>query len=307
MDAPEPGGYFSAPHLTLDPCLFDGDTLKPEVRTFITRTIFTAFKDYGLASARRWLHVWVAGSGASYQWGNGDLDILVGADYDRLVRYNSDYAGVDPAAAAAAVNKWLKANVWKMTNSVSFGGSVYEATFYWDAEIGTTIQRIEPYAAYDVMASTWVVRPPQLPHNPAELFDPSWFVAADRDTVMASDFKARFTSASRKFKGATPGTPKYTNAQTEVNTVGAQAKTLFEDIHLGRQAAFAEQGHGYRDYHNFRWQRAKATGTVKALKRIVDVYTGAVDARNAELYGGPITGAQDALRRAELWKSGRGG
>jgi hypothetical protein len=277
------------------------------VRTFITKTIFGAFKDYGLASARRWLHVWVAGSGASYQWGNGDLDILVGADYGRLVKYNTDYAGVDPEAAAAAVNKWLKANVWKMTNQVNFGGSVYEATFYWDANIGTTIQQIEPYAAYDVMSNQWVVRPPQLPHNPAALFDPSWYQMADRDRNMATELLSRFRSANRKLGNAVQGTPKYVNAGAEVSIAGAQAKALFDDIHTGRQAAFAEQGHGYRDVHNFRWQRAKALGTVKDLKKIVDVYTGAVDARNAALYGGPITGAQDALRRAELWKSGRGG
>jgi hypothetical protein len=291
------GGYFSAPRLTLDPALFDGDRLRGEVRAFILNTVRNGLKDFGLSSSARWLHVWLAGSGISYQWGNGDLDILLGVDYGRFTKYNPDYAGVDEEAAAAAVNKWLKKNVWSLTRQVNFSGSIYEATFYWTPHTGYDITQISPYAAYDVRAGSWVVSPPQLPHNPAELFDPSWYAATAADRAQATEMLARYRSASRKYKGAQPGSPQMVNAQTLVNTSRAQAHALMDSIHLGRREAFGEQGHGYRDWHNFRWQRAKATGVIRDLKKIS---AGAsVDPE--------ITGAQEALRRAELWKSGRMG
>lgn len=289
------GGYFAPPRMALDPALFDGDTLRPEVRKFILTTIKSGMKEFGFANPERWLHVWLAGSGVSYQWGNGDLDILIGVDYARFTRANPDYEGVDEEAAANAANRWLKKNVWSLTKQTDLNGSVYEATFYWSPGIGSNIAHIHPYAALDVKSGNWVVRPPQLPHNPAELFSPDWYVAADRDRTHTAEILSRYRSASRKYKSAPPGTPRFVNAQTELNDVRAQAGALWDSIHTGRREAFGEQGHGYRDYHNFRWQRAKATGVVKDLKRITE---------GASVESG-ITSAQEALRRAELWKSGR--
>lgn len=300
------GGYFAAPRLSLDPALFNGDSLRPEVRKFILSTARNALKDYGFDNVARWLHIWLAGSGVSYQWGNGDLDVLMGVDYSRFTRSNPDYSGIDEDSAANSVNKYLKKNVWSMTKQTDFNGSIYEVTFFWNPGIGNNISVIHPYAAYDVQKNSWVVRPPQLPHNPAELFSPDWYQAADADRTLTTELVRRYRSASRKLKNPRPGAAaNQVNANTELYLVNSQASALFDDIHVGRRAAFAEQGHGYRDYHNFRWQRAKATGVIKDLKPIVEAARLSAASRDTELYGEPITGAQEALRRAELWKSGR--
>jgi hypothetical protein len=82
--------------------------------------------------------------------------------------------------------------------------------------------------------------------------------------------------------------------------VGQQAQILWEDIHGGRHQAFQPGGHGYGDFHNFRWQRAKETGVVNSLRAIVGVRKSANEARDTEIYGGPISGADEALTRAAL-------
>lgn len=299
------GGYFSAPSASLDPHLFNGDVLLPDVRAWIIKTIHASIKDYGLANPKRWLSIWITGSGVSYQWGNGDLDIILGVDYTKFSRYNPEYEGVDYAAAANDLNRYLRKNLWKLTSAVNFGGSTYEATFYWDAAAGTDIERIKPYAAYDVLGNNWIVRPIELPASPSDLYSPQWYEAADRDRASADEVLSRYRTFSRQFKNAVPGSPKYHNSGNALNLAKQQARALFDAIHLGRHEAFAEQGHGYRDFHNFRWQRAKATGVVNDLRKVLDesVITDAL--RETQLYGGPISGAEDALRRAELWKGGR--
>lgn len=299
------GGYFSAPSASLDPHLFDGDVLRAEVRSFILKTIYGVIRDYGLANPKRWLSIWITGSGASYQWGNGDLDIILGVDYTKFSRYNPEYAGIDYDAAANDLNRYLKKNLWKLTSAVNFGGSTYEATFYWDAAAGTDIERIKPYAAYDVLSGSWIVPPFKLPASPSELYSPQWYEAADRDRSSADEVLSRYRAFSRQFSNAVPGTPKYHNAGNALNLAKSQAKALFDDIHLGRHQAFAEQGHGYRDFHNFRWQRAKATRVVDDLRKVVDEAKLSDDSRDAVLYGGAISGAEETLRRAELWKGGR--
>lgn len=305
MTEPVPAGYFSAPRMILDPSLFDaGNHLRPEVRKFILSTARGALKDFGFDNVARWLHIWLAGSGVSYQWGNGDLDVLLGVDYSKFTRSNPDYSGVDESAVASAVNTWLKRNVWSLTSRTHLNGSEYEATFYWNPGIGTVIEQIMPYAAFDVQRQEWIVKPPQLPPNPSELFSPSWYTTADNDRTLATELSKRASSASRRLRNATHE-GKRRNLESELAITHSSARALLEAIHMGRRIAFAELGHGYRDYHNFRWQRAKATGVIKDLRRIVDAADALQEHTDSELYGAPIEGAQETLRRAELWKSGR--
>lgn len=300
-------GYFASPSPVLDPHLFTGDILSPEVRSFVTRTTLTAFRDFGLTSVRRWLSIWLTGSGVSYQWGNGDLDVIIGVDYGRFTKANPEFAGVDHGAVAADANKWLKKNVWNLTRSVSFGGSEYEVTFFWAADAGMNVEHIHPYAAYDVLHNKWVIRPPQLPANPMELYSPEWQAATDRDTALAGDISARYKRFSGLFKRAVPTSPGAHNAGHTLNLVAAQARALYNEIHQGRREAFGEQGRGYRDYYNYRHQRAKATGVYDMLRPILAESRKAQREKDTELYGAPITGHQDALRRAALWNSGRAG
>ena len=61
-------GYFSTPANTLDPNIFDGMTLKPEVRHMIISTACKAMTDEGFRKPEEWLGLWITGSGITYQW-----------------------------------------------------------------------------------------------------------------------------------------------------------------------------------------------------------------------------------------------
>jgi hypothetical protein len=302
-------GYFSAPSNTLDPNLFDGDILKPEVRSLITVTACNAMRDEGLKNPGSWLGLWITGSGITYQWdanrGNGDLDVMVGVDYSVFTQYNRKFAGVDEESASAFINGELKAKVWPATSMVTFGTSVYEVTFFWNPGTENDVRNIHPYSAYDVLSNEWVIKPPELPEDPRTLYPVEWFTRADRDRDFTADLLARYNSVSGDFAAAPHGSPGYHNAGARLNIITDQASALWSDIHQGRQLAFKEQGHGYGDWHNFRWQMAKANGVVGGLHDIVAASGEHDKAAETELYGAPIASAQEVLRRAAMWNSGR--
>jgi hypothetical protein len=293
----------------LDPNLFDGETLKPEVRTLIIDTACAAMRDEGLMGAEHWLGLWITGSGITYQWdanrGNGDLDVMVGVDYSSFTQYNRKYAGVDEESASAYVNSELKAKVWPNTAMEQFGTNVYEVTFFWNPGTENDVRNIHPYAAYDVCGNAWVIHPPKLPADPRTLYPQEWFIRADSDREFVVELSDRYNSVSAEFAAAPVGSPGYHSAGARLNLIQDQARALWQDIHAGRQLAFQEQGHGYGDWHNFRWQTAKASGVVARLHDIV-AQAGERDKQaETELYGAPIASAQEVLRRAAMWNSRR--
>lgn len=298
--------YFSAPQDTLDPNLFEGDVLRPAVRDYLIARPFEALSGMGLRHPHRWLHVFLAGSGITYQWaGNTDLDVMLGVDWPEFRECNEGFAHMGEADVAEGVNNTMRLEVWPQTSAVQFGDNIYQVTFYWAHDIGSHIEKIHPYAAYDVEKLSWAAPPPKLPVNPASLYSPEWFTAAQRDTDAATDLAQRYSGFRTEFDSQLAPSPLRHNAGAQLNLIAAQARAMFADIHQGRTEAFGEQGHGYSDWHNFRWQSAKSSGTIDALKQIVHMTHADEELQDQDLYGGKISGAHDALRRAELWKSGR--
>ena len=59
--------YFSAPESDLDPKLFTGTHLNGWVRNGILQLLFD-FLNETYRHPDLWAHVWIAGSGVSYQW-----------------------------------------------------------------------------------------------------------------------------------------------------------------------------------------------------------------------------------------------
>ena len=295
--------YFESPHGRLDPSLFDGTRLRPEVRARLL-----AMLEDGLQSALNmqgmdsWLTAWLAGSGITYQWegGEGDLDVLFGVDMPQFALANPQYQGISEAATADWVNTKLKEVVWPETSHTRFGQRTYEVTFFWNPGTDATITRIKPYAAYDLYHDTWTVRPPELPEDPAKLYPREWYEAADRDTRLAGQIARGAARHSSVLATVDPSSAPGRNASTALERVRAAAKELFDDIHLGRREAFGDQGHGYSDWHNFRWQHAKATGVVTALRALTEEARAADEARETELYGGPIEGPDKILMRDML-------
>jgi hypothetical protein len=296
-------GYLSAPSAMLDPHLFHGETLKHDVHTTITAKLVGFLVDdlhmHGITS---WIKVWLAGSGITYQWnagrGNGDLDVLLGIDRVKFNQANPGYAGAGEDDLAADLNNALKAGLWPQTSAVNFGGQAYEITYFYNSGTGIDIKRIHPYAAYDVLKDAWVVRPPALPQDPASIYPRSWFERADQDSKFADSLVERYHENLRDLQAADPGTPGHINAGAKLNLVTAQARAMFDDIHHGRRIAFQGGGRGYSDEHNFRWQMAKASGTIKGLSEISGIRDRAQEMSDTELYGGPLAGADELVRRA---------
>ena len=304
---PGHSSYFESPHDRLDPNLFDGDRLHPDVRA----RLLTMLEDglnaaLNLSGIEHWLNAWLAGSGITHQWegGEGDLDVLFGVEMAKFVHHNPNFTGIPESAVAEWVNTQLKQHVWPRTSHTRFRDRTYEVTFFWNPGTDNTIENIKPYAAYDLRRDTWVVPPPVLPHDPRSLYPAEWFEAAGRDVDAAGTIISRHDNAASKLASTSPESPDGRNAGAELVRARAAAVALFDDIHVGRRQAFAEQGHGYADWHNFRWQHAKATGVVSALRKLTEEARAASEREDKRLYGGPIDGPDTIITR-EMMRYGR--
>ena len=223
--------------------------------------------DSGLDAIYRWLHAWIAGSGISYQWagdrGNGDLDVLFGIEIAAFMRYNPQFQSWDEATIAEWLNTLLKTTLWERDQRVGFGEGYYEVTYFYNSGTADDITAIHPYAAYDIIKDEWTVRPPQLPEDPRTLYPKLWFDATERDAAEAAVVAHRFDAHMSALHTARPGSAEWHSAGAALNMLTQQAQSLFTDIHTGRRAAFSQDGKGYGDYHNFRWQRGKELGTTR--------------------------------------------
>lgn len=279
--------YFTAPTASLDPNLFDkNERLKPSIRTWLSSTILDELGNK-YHHPTTWLHVWIAGSGASYQWSAardpGDLDILLGVDYVLFREANIMLGGLSDLEIADSINEYLQQGLWTRTANQQVGSSHYEVTWYCNPR-STDIRAIHPYAAYDVLQNTWAVRPIDLPKaGPGEWFPKEFAAAADRDRAMATTIVGVYNEA---LSAANSGDEaRQVTARTMLSVATRQATALFDEIHQGRHAAFDETGEGYRDYANYRWQAAKLQGVIGALKPIHDAGQEARKAVDLALYG----------------------
>jgi hypothetical protein len=251
-------GYFSSPSDELDPALFDGVHLKDGVRTGLLNVLYSGLEnEVGFQEPWNWVTAWVAGSGVSYQWdadrGNGDLDVLFGADFTRFLQDNPQFPRLTMAEVSEYTNQILKAKLWPKTSHYDMGGKAFEVTFFWNPTTGTSIESIHPYAAYDLVHDSWVVTPPELPQDPHSLYPQHWFEQGDRDAEAVKQLKA--------FHDTGGVTGRLTSQRS--------ARFYWDKIHGGRKQAFSDIGSGYGDFHNFRWQHLKSTGAMETLRGLV--------------------------------------
>lgn len=309
-DQPEPtteggaSGYLSAPSDQLDPALFNGDSFKQDVASQILKPLHTFLTALGLNDINHWLKAWVAGSGITHQWqsdrGNGDLDILLGIDGAAFDSANGDLAGVGDTGLATWLNEQLRAGLWPKTANTNINGKTFEVTYYYNASTFDDITRIHPYAAYQIYpALKWVVRPPEHSATPQD-FPEDWWDSTKTDQLHTDSLVKRYKNHSANINNAGPASPGMINSGAALNLVTAQAHALLDDIHHGRTAAFQGGGQGYMDFHNFRWQRAKANGVVQALSEITGVQKRAEEQSEEKLYGQKLPSTDDLLMRAMM-------
>lgn len=275
-------GYFASRGQTLDPSLFDGDTMRPDVRQYILRT-FHKFLGRTMISPQLWTTLWAAGSGVTTAWdadreaggAPGDLDVLVGVDYDALRSLNAAYQGSSDESIAHEINQHLHDHLWPHTDHTRINGGVYELTYYVNAGVGSgmdDILAINPYAALNIDDGHWSQIPVDVPHDFSDLY----FSAADRaqtakDADRAKDITWRFNALRESSNALPDNSPYKVNMLRSLHDVVGEGAALFDDIHDHRHDAFAPGGKGYFDPANYRWQAGKASGAVNASRMLKQI------------------------------------
>ena len=291
-----PTSYFSAPTDELDPKLFTGTNLNGWVRNGILSLLF-GFLNETYRHPDLWCHVWIAGSGVSYQWSAarqpGDLDVLIGVDYIQFRKAHPEYQGLTDLE----VSKMLNEDFHEYLQPETANWNGYEVTFYVNPG-ATDIRSIRPYAAYDLTHNEWTV----FPEKTGAPQQPVWESVAQRDKSMATDIVARYSNALTRVQGATNDAARR-NAETAMHTALMQGSMLFEDIHSSRRLAFSQQGAGYSDFYNYRWQAGKKYGTVPALRKMHDYWTQYQAKQADETYGIDLPDTQTLIRRAATYRA----
>jgi hypothetical protein len=276
-------GYFAARSATLDPSLFDArQHLLPDVRATVQH-LFYSFMSRQVAHPQAWTTLWICGSGATTAWDAdresngdpGDLDVLVGIDYELLRSLNPAFNGSPDDAIAHEINQRLHDGLWPSTARYQINSSRYEVTYYVNDGVGMgrgDILAINPYAAYDLRRDEWTQPPVVVPQNfSADYFSAHDRAVVDQDTSSASDIAERFNSLSALTKTLDPSSPQMRNVLSHLHEVVGDGAHLFSTIHDNRTAAFQGGGKGYLDPANFRWQSAKSSGAVSAMRTLKQI------------------------------------
>jgi len=285
--------YFSVPSPTLDPKLFQGRTLKHDVRSAIIATL-TSYLEKKYHHPEIWTHAWLAGSAVSYQWQAarqpGDLDCLVGVDFPQFRRANPSYQGLSDTEISAEINEGFKTQLDLKTSN--WNG--YELTFYVNPT-ATDIKTIRPYAAYDLKYDEWTVTPDPQAQPP---YNPQWETVVKEDSAKATQIHNRVTAAMNEIQMSTnPGIKR--NAELKAISAGQQGLALFNEIHSNRSQAFSPSGNGYSDFNNYRWQAGKREGTIQKLKGISKYLSGV----SSTSYGVELPDTATLIRRAAVYRS----
>lgn len=293
---PSPTSYFSTPEEFLDPRLFAGQRMHDDVANDL-KARFDAHMSRHYHNHQKWAKLWLAGSGASYQWSAsrdpGDLDMLVGVDYPQFRYHNQRFARLTDEEVSKVLNDRMRADLTIDTQRwtpPSDPKNEFEVTWYCNPG-STDIRAIKPYAAYDVVNHRWDVEP-----NPHPV-QPDHRAQADRDRKMTLDILKRY-EGSRTMLSQNPA-----NRQKHAETVWAAAQqghALFHEIHGGRHAAFGPGGAGYADPSNARWQHAKANGLVPALRALADFFEDSNAAQELRMYGVTLPDTDELVLRAVL-------
>jgi hypothetical protein len=292
-------GYFSAPTDGLDPKLFNGYQLKNDIRQSILNLLYQ-FWDPRYILPREWSTVWMAGSGASYQWSAereagtpGDLDILIGVDHPRFYELNPGYRGIPEADVDHKFNQEFFDTLQPKTSN--WHG--YEVTFYVNPK-ATDIRAINPYAAYNLSNDSWTVEPNKVPpHNEGK----DWWGFIDAEASQANTILANYTAVRSQAIKSPFGSPSHVNNLEKLRGIVGQGKDLFDSIHNDRKIAFAPGGEGYNDFYNFRWQAHKKNGIGVALRKLRNIAVDAEGDLEKSQYGYDIKDAHDVLTDAGLY------
>jgi GNAT superfamily N-acetyltransferase len=247
-----PHDHFFAPgKKDLDPRLFDdGERMHPEVRQYLMSLLNGFWAPRYGDSWQTWARVYLAGSEASHWYGNGDLDILIGVDYDRAREHAPALARLSDTEIDDRLNDELRQGL-NDDHRLLPGPDGHETGPWentWYVNPGSyDITTLKPYAAYDITRDQWAVEPVQVPDDfgPESLPESTW----DVFDALTKLIKAigELPDGAREREGA----------------------ALYDYLHADRHSAFGPDGSGLYDPGNAVWKALdKAPG--KPLQQLID-------------------------------------
>jgi 2'-5' RNA ligase len=226
-----------------DPRLFDGDHLKPEVRSFLLEEIGQDW-DSLYADWPAWSTVYFAGGEASSWYGShaahgegageaDDFDVLVGVDFDAFRKAQPAYAALSDEQVADRLNQAFRAGIDKRLEDTEIPGveGRYGITAYVNVA-GRDIHEIKPYAAYNVSDDEWTVEPYSTPEDWSARSLPESYWDALEGLVGFVDGIRAMPEPYRTREGA----------------------ALFDRLHDDRRNAFGQNGTGVFDFANVAWK-----------------------------------------------------
>ncbi|MEV7674983.1 GNAT family N-acetyltransferase [Streptomyces sp. NPDC088752] len=246
-----PRDHFFAPgKKDLDPRLFDGDRMLPEVRQHLLSLLHGFWAPRYGDSWQTWARVYLAGSEASHFYGNDDLDILIGVDHEALNQHVDTFAGEPYGEVDERLTDELRHGLNDDTRMLPGPDGQetgpWENTWYVNPD-SYDIRDIKPYAAYDITRDEWAVRPVEVPADfgPEKLPESTWDVFEALQTLIKA--VAELPDGVREREGA----------------------ALYDYLHGDRHAAFGPEGSGLYDPANATWKALdKAPG--KPLQQLID-------------------------------------
>jgi hypothetical protein len=235
-----PTGHFFGPGKhNLNPQLFDGTHLRPEIRQELLGLLNTFWAPKYGDTWQTWARVYLAGSAISYWWGdNNDLDTLVGIDYNHARRLCRPLSHLTDREIDDRLNTEFREGLNNDHRTLHANGhdiGPLESTFFVNSD-AFDVRLLRPYAAYDLTADTWAVEPVQVPDD----FSAKSLPESDWDELDALRRQveeiAKLPEGEREARGA----------------------ELYDKLHADRHAAFTEAGEGLYDERNVSWKALDA-------------------------------------------------
>jgi hypothetical protein len=233
-------GRYTAPHerlfgptFGLDARLWESDKLRPAVREDVVSRFDAFCHEHGYEGWHRWAKIVFFGSEAS-EWtskalvGNGDFDLSIGIHYPALRATVPGFEGMSDEIIAAGLTQEMHERINDPQHRFPGVPGVFDMTWYANLQ-GWDIARIRPYAAYDVVADEWIVRPPHLPDwSMTDFPEGEGLTEEVHGIVLMAEGILKMPEPYRTQNGA----------------------ALWEFVHSNRSDAFGESGEGWWDARN---------------------------------------------------------
>lgn len=217
----------------LDTRIWEDERLKEPVRTDIMASFDAFCARHGYVGHETWAKVVFFGSQAS-TWtsktlrGNNDFDLSIGLHYPHFRENNPSFRNTADDQIATELTQQMHAELNDPQKRFPGIEGVWDQTWFCNL-LGWSIEKIRPYAAWDVVTETWIVRPPDLP---------DWSMASfPEGQGLADEVHGIILMAEGILKMPEP-----------YRTQNGSA--LWEFVHRNRSDAFGPQGEGWWDARN---------------------------------------------------------